>query len=258
MTTALSHSWYMTIRHLRALWRQPWWIGVTLVQPIVWLLLYGALFKRIVDIPGFHSGSYIEFLTPGVIVMTAFFGAGWSGIPVIDDMDRGVIDRFLISPVRRSSLVTGRIIQGAIAIAVQSVIIVLLALVVGASFRNGVGGVVLMILLAMILAAAATAWSYGMALIVRKRETLIALLQFLLLPLTFLSGIFMQLSLVPAWIRHVAAYNPLGWAVEAGRSVAMEKTDWAYVASRTGFLLALLALMIAFATRAFRVYQRSV
>src|SRR4051812_48908315 len=178
MTTALSHSWYMTIRHLRALWRQPWWIGVTLVQPIVWLLLYGALFKRIVDIPGFHSGSYIEFLTPGVIVMTAFFGAGWSGIPVIDDMDRGVIDRFLISPVRRSSLVTGRIIQGAIAIAVRSVIIVLLALVVGASFRNGVGGVVLMILLAMILAAAATAWSYGMALIVRKRETLIALLQF--------------------------------------------------------------------------------
>ena len=258
MTTALRHSWYMTVRHVRALWRQPVWIGITLVQPIVWLLLYGALFKKVVDIPGFTEGPYIEFLTPGVIVMTAFFSAGWSSLPVIDDMDRGVIDRFLTSPVRRSSLVTGRIIQVAIGIAVQSMIIVVLAVIVGASFRNGVGGVALMILLAMLLAAAVTAWSYGMALIVRKRETLIALLQFLLLPLAFLSGIFMQLSLVPAWIRSAADYNPLSWAVEAGRSVAMKQTDWGYVASRTGFLLALLAVMIAFATRAFGVYQRSV
>ena len=258
MTTALRHSWYMTVRHLRALWRQPAWIVVTLIQPIIWLLLYGALFKKVVEIPGFHGGSYIEFLTPGVIVMTAFFGAGWSGMPVIDDIERGVVDRLLISPAKRASLVTGRIIQGAIGVAVQSVIIVVLALIVGASFRNGVGGVALMILLAVLLAAAVTAWSYGVALHVRKEETLIALMQFLLLPLTFMSGAFMQLSLVPAWIRHIADFNPLNWAVEAGRSAAMEKTDWGFVASRTGFLLALLALMLAFATRAFRVYQRTV
>lgn len=48
MTTTLSHSWYMTVRHLRALWRQPAWIVVTLIQPIIWLLLYGALFKKVV------------------------------------------------------------------------------------------------------------------------------------------------------------------------------------------------------------------
>jgi len=258
MTTTLAHSWFMTVRHLKALWRQPAWIVVTLIQPVIWLLLYGALFKKVVEIPGFHGGSYIEFLTPGVIVMTAFFGAGWSGMPVIEDVDRGIVDRFLISPVRRSSLVTGRIIQGAIGTTIQSVIIIVLALIVGASFRNGVGGVVLMIFLAVLLAAATTAWSYAVALLVRKEETLIALMQFLLLPLTFLSGAFMQLSLVPAWIRHIADYNPLNWAVEAGRSAAMEKTDWGFVASRTGFLIALLLVMIAFATRAFRVYQRSV
>ena len=55
MTTALRHTWYMTQRHLRALFRQPVWIAITLVQPIIWILLYGALFKRIVDIPGFGS-----------------------------------------------------------------------------------------------------------------------------------------------------------------------------------------------------------
>src|SRR5919202_1751880 len=129
MTITPRHSRYMTIRHLRALWRQTAWIAVTLVQPIIWLLLYGALFKRVVEIPGFRGGSYIEFLTPGVIVMTAFFGAGWSGMPVIEDIQRGVVDRFLISPTKRASLVTGRIIQGSISVAVQSIIIVLLALI---------------------------------------------------------------------------------------------------------------------------------
>jgi ABC-2 type transport system permease protein len=248
----------MTVRHLRALWRQPAWIAVTLVQPIIWLLLYGALFKRVVQIPGFQSGSYIEFLVPGVIVMTAFFGAGWGGMPVIDDLNRGIIDRFLTTPVHRVALVSGRIVQGSIGVIVQSLIIVVLALIVGAHFRNGVGGVAVMIFLGVLLAAATTAWSYGIALYVRKEETLIALMQFLLLPLTFLSGAFMQLSLVPGWIRHVADFNPLNWAVEGGRSAALEHTDWGYVASRTGLLLALLGVALLFAVRAFTNYQRSI
>ncbi len=145
---------------------------------------------------------------PGVLVMTAFFGAGWGGMPVIDDLNRGVIDRFLTTPVHRVALVAGRIVQGAIGVLVQSMIIIVLALIVGAHFRNGVGGVALMIFLAVLLAAATTAWSYGVALYVRKEETLIALMQFLLLPLTFLSGAFMQLSLVPGWIQPHRGLQP--------------------------------------------------
>jgi len=256
--TAVQHSWFMTVRHLRALWRQPWWIVVTLVQPVIWLLLYGALFKRVVEIPGFHGGSYIEFLTPGVIVMTAFFSAGWSGMPMIEDIDRGVVDRFLVSPVRRSALITGRILQGSLSIVIQSLIIIGLALISGAAFHNGAGGVALLILQATILGAAFAALSNGLALLIRREETLIAAMQFLLLPLTFLSGAFMQLSLVPAWIHHIADFNPVNWAVESGRSSAMGQTDWGLVASRMGFLLAFLAISLAFAIRAFRIYQRSV
>ena len=55
----------MTVRHLMALWRQPWWIAVSLVQPVIWLLLFGALFKTVTDIPGFGSDNYIQFLAPG-------------------------------------------------------------------------------------------------------------------------------------------------------------------------------------------------
>jgi ABC-2 type transport system permease protein len=89
----LSDTGHMTVRHLMALWRQPWWIAVSLVQPVIWLLLFGALFEAVTDIPGFGSTNYIQFLAPGVVVMTAFFGAGWAGMPVIEDIDRGVIER---------------------------------------------------------------------------------------------------------------------------------------------------------------------
>ena len=97
MSNAFADTWFMTQRHLRNLFRQPVWIFISLVQPIVWLLLYGALFRKIVEIPGFGSGSYIDFLTPGIVVMTCLFSAGWSGMGLIDDIDRGVVDRFLVA-----------------------------------------------------------------------------------------------------------------------------------------------------------------
>ena len=105
MSTTLTHSWFMTTRHLRNLARQPWWIAITLVQPIIWLLLFGAVFKATADIPGFAADSYVDFLTPGIVVMTAAFAGGWAGMGVIEDLNRGVIDRFLVSPVKRQALI---------------------------------------------------------------------------------------------------------------------------------------------------------
>jgi ABC-2 type transport system permease protein len=248
----------MTVRHVRALLRQPWWIAVTLVQPIIWLLLFGALFKNVVQIPGFASSSYIQLLTPGVIVMTAFFSSGWGGMAMIDDLERGVIDRFLVSPVNRSSLIFGRILQSSVSILVQALIIVVLALILGATFPNGVWGVAILFAVAALVGACFGAISNGMALLVRREESLIGLMQFMLLPLTFLSGAFMQLSLAPGWIQTVARFNPVNWAVEAGRSAAMESADWGLILSRSAFLLGFAALCLLFATRAFRTYQRSV
>src|ERR671936_1825510 len=104
MTAALGHPWYMTQRHLRALLRQPWYVAVTLVQPVIWLLLFGALFKNVVEIPGFDAANYKNFLAPGIVVMTALFSAGWNGMGTIEDLERGTMDRFLVSPVSRASL----------------------------------------------------------------------------------------------------------------------------------------------------------
>jgi ABC-2 type transport system permease protein len=255
---ALRDTQHMTVRHLMALWRQPWWIAVSLVQPVIWLLLFGALFKSVTDIPGFGSTNYIQFLAPGVVVMTAFFGAGWAGMPVIEDIDRGVIDRFLVSPVRRSSLISGRLASWSLTTAIQSLIIVVLALIVGATFANSVLGVVVLIVEAILVGAAFGCLSIGLALLIRKEETLIAAVQFLVLPLSFVSVTFMQKDLMPDWMQTVADFNPLNWAVEAGRDAVTAGPDWGSIAGKTGLLVAFLCLCGFFAMRAFRTYQRAV
>jgi ABC-2 type transport system permease protein len=255
---ALRDTQHMTVRHLMVLWRQPWWIAVSLVQPVIWLLLFGALFRSVTDIPGFGSTNYIQFLAPGVVVMTAFFGAGWTGMPVIDDINRGVIDRFLVSPVRRSSLISGRLASSALTTAIQSVIIVVLALIVGATFANNVLGIVVLIVVSVLLGSAFGCLSIGLALLVRREETLIATVQFLLLPLSFLSVTFMQKSLMPGWMQTASKFNPLNWAVEAGRDAVTANPDWGSIAGKTGLLVAFLILCGVFAVRAFRTYQRAV
>jgi len=115
--TALRHTKQVALRYIRALLRQPAWIGISLLQPVIWLLLFGALFKRTADIPGFSGGSYIEFLAPGVVVMLAVTSAGWVGMGFIEDINRGTMDRLLVSPIWRGSLNLGSVAQSVLSIA---------------------------------------------------------------------------------------------------------------------------------------------
>ena len=254
---AIRHSWFITLRNLRRFIRQPAWVAITLIQPMIWLLLFGALFKRVVEIPGYHGSSYIEYLTPGVIVMTAISSAGWNGMAFIDDMRSGVMDRMLVSPVWRSALNIGNLVYGALTTILQSLIIVGVGFAVGAHYPNGAGGIAVLILVACLLSAGFAALSNALALVVRQEETLIAAVTSLILPLTFLSSTFMQASLVPTWIRAVSRYNPVNWAAQAGRSAAIGPMDWSLVGTRVGLLAALLLLSSFLATRAFRSYQHS-
>jgi ABC-2 type transport system permease protein len=177
---------------------------------------------------------------------------------LIEDLNRGVTARFLVTPVRREALIAGRLVKEAVVVVIQSLIIVVLALIVGATFAGGVGGVVVLFAVSSLLGAVFGGLSNGFALIMRQEEALIGAVQFIALPLTFLSTTFLQSNLMPAWIRHVADFNPANWAVVAGRAATSSNPDWGLVASRAGFLAALLLACLAFATRAFRSYQRSV
>ena len=119
-------------------------------------------------------------------------------------------------------------------------------------------GIVVMIFLGALLGSSFGAISNGIALLARREETLIAVMNFMLLPLTFLSAAFMQQDLMPGWMRSTASCNPVNWAVTAGRAAVLPNTDWTMVAQKTGLLLVLLVVCSVFATRAFRSYQRSV
>ncbi|HET8523430.1 MAG TPA: ABC transporter permease [Thermomicrobiales bacterium] len=254
----LHNSWSMTMRHLRALARQPAYIVITLVQPIVWLLLFGALFRKVVEIPGFAAGSYLEFLTPGVVVMTALFTNGWSGMTIIEDLDAGIMDRFLVTPTRRGALMNGLLVQQAVIDVVQSLLIVGLALIAGARFDGGVVGVLVLITAATLLGLSFSSFSNALSLVLRTRESVIGIVQFVTLPATFLSAAVMQPDLAPGWIQTIARYNPVNWAVVAGREALSTNPDWSFVLIRMVGLVALAIICASLSTWSFRAYQRSI
>jgi ABC-2 type transport system permease protein len=257
MTYALADSWYMTERHLRNLFRQPAWIVISLVQPLIYLLLYEPLFKRIVELPGFGNASYVDFLTPGIVVMTAVFSAGWTGMGLIEDMDRGVVDRFLVSPASRGSLIAGRLIQLAIVAVIQAAILLGVGSAMGAQYPGGLAGITVLVLAAILLGSGFAALSSCLALLVRREETVIAAANLVLLPLTFLSSVFMASTLMPAWIRTIARYNPVDWAVQAGRGALSLDAGWNMVLVHLALLAGFAVVCTWLATAAFRVYQRS-
>ena len=253
----IRQTWQVALRYLRVLLRQPAFMVITIVQPLIWLLLFGALFKAVTQIPGFKHGSYIDYLTPGIVVMLAVSSAGWTGMGFIEDINSGVMDRMLVAPAWRGAFNLGAVAQAVISVVIQTILVVLLALALGADYTHGIGGIAILILVAALLAAAFASLSNGIGVLARQRETLIGAVSMVLLPLTFLSSALMQASLVPHWIREVGKFNPVNWAAEASRSAAMGSLDWGLVASRLGLLVGLVVISAWFATRAFGVYQRS-
>ncbi len=185
LVNVVSQTLFLCGRVLRNLSRQPIWIVVMIVQPMFWLLLYSQLFRRITELPGFGTTSYVDYLTPGVAVMTAFFSGSWAGMGMIEDLDRGVLERFLATPASRGAIVFGRILESAIVATLQALLILLTGILLGATNGGAVGWLV--ILLASFLTAAGFAGlSHGVALRTRQEASMIAVAQFIGLPLALL------------------------------------------------------------------------
>ena len=257
--TTITHTGILTARQLRAFVRMPSYLVINLIQPIIWLLLFGQLFKSVVDIPGFTGGSsYLVFLTPGIVMMMALFGSAWAGTSYIQDMDRGVMDRFLTSPTSRTGLILATMIYQAVLTVIQTLIVLGVAWLAGARFGGGAVGVLILLLSAILLTFIFAAFSNAMALLARQQTALIAISQVLAFPLMFLSSAIMDTSLSPKWVQNVALYNPFEWSVVAGRGALQASPNWDTIWFHLGLLAALAIVMTWLATRAFRAYQRSV
>ncbi|AOR35320.1 multidrug ABC transporter permease [Streptomyces fodineus] len=258
MSAALTQTWYMTQRQLRVFARQPAYAVITLIQPVIWLFLFGSLFKKVVELGGFGTTSYLDYLVPGVVVMSALGSNMWAGMGTLEEIQRGTLDRFLTTPVSRAALMNGNVVNNGLVTAFQSVVIVLLGLLGGADYAGGAGGIAVLVLAAVLLGTVFGALSNALGMLVRERESIIGINTFLLLPLTFLSSAFMAPAQMPGWMRDIADFNPLNWAMVAGRSALSEHPDRDVVLSRGGALLALAVVAVWLSIRTFRSYQRSV
>jgi ABC-2 type transport system permease protein len=246
----------MVGRQARNLAREPIWVAMMLIQPMFWLLLYSQLFQRIVDLPGFETDSYLDFLAPAVVIMTAFFNGTWSGMGMITDLDRGVIERFLATPVHRGALVFSQVIRSGLTALIQATIILTVSLVLGATNGGPLGWLVIAaagVLISMGFAGI----SQGIALLTRREATMIAVANFIGLPLMFFSAMLIARSLMPEWMQVASLFNPVEWSVTAAREPVLDSSDWSLVAAALAGLVAFTAATTAFATYSFRAYRRT-
>ncbi|MER6079849.1 ABC transporter permease [Streptomyces sp. NPDC001833] len=258
MSNTLSQTWYMTQRQLVVFARQPAFAVITLIQPVIWLFLFGNLFKKVVELGGFGTTSYLDYLVPGVVVMSALSSNMWAGMGTLEEIQRGTLNRFLTTPVSRAALMNGNVVNNGLVTAGQSLIIVLLGLLGGADYPGGTAGIAVLLVSAVLLGTIFGALSNALGMLVRERESIIGINTFLLLPLTFLSSAFMAPAQMPGWMRHIADFNPLNWAMVASRSALSADPDWGAVLGRGGALLALAVAAVWLSIRTFRSYQRSV
>jgi ABC-2 type transport system permease protein len=253
--TTLRHTWFMVVRQARNLQREPIWIALLLIQPLIWLLLYGQLFSRVTEVRG-GATTYIAFLTPGIVCMNAFFGGTWSGMAMIQDLDRNVIARFLASPVSRLSIVLSQIVRQGLVALIQGFILLLVSLLLGVRLHGGIAGWIVVVVAAAFLSMVFAGVSNGLALLLRKDASMIATANFVGLPLMFLSSILIAQTVMPNWMQQAARYNPLNWGVRAARNAA-EGKDWGPTGIYLLLLAAALTVTTSFASWAFERYRRS-
>src|SRR5580698_10471037 len=254
--TAVVHTWYLTGRKLHALVRQPWVLTFSVVQPVIWLFLFGQLFRKVIDIPGFgYHGSYLDYLVPGVIAMSNNM---WAGMTMIEEIERGTLNRFLVSPASRIGIMNATVAEQAVSTTVQSLIIVALGLAGGARYHGGAAGVAVMVAASIGVGVVFGALSNAVGMTLRSREAIIGVYTLFMLPLIFLSSAFIQTRLMPGWMQAIASRNPLNWVVQIGRSAVSASPDWGAIGVRFGGLLVLAVACVAVSVLTFRSYSKSV
>jgi len=208
----------LTRRLFLQLQRRPSTLVAGVLQPLIWLILFGALFAHapVGLLPG--GGSYGRFLGAGVIVFTAFSAALNAGLPVMFDREFGFLNRLLVAPLRsRSSIVLASVLYITSLSLLQSLAIMGTAAALGYGWPGG-AGLLLVLVTLLLLVFAVTALSLGLAFALPGHIELIAVIFVANLPLLFASTALAPLSFMPTWLGWLAALNPLTFAIEPIRA----------------------------------------
>jgi len=249
MTYFMSDTWHQIVRHVRTDIRIPIWLFVNIVQPILWLLLFTQIFKTTMEA---QNVDYIQHFAPAVVVMTVMFGSVWSGMGLLMDIEMGVLSKMLATPVSRTSIILARVAGSMVMLVIQALIIFGIGWALGLSFETEVPGVIYTLFIVTLLGFGFAGLSCGLALLFRRQETLIAMVNFIALPVMFLTSSFVPSYLLPDWLDIVRQGNPVEYAIMGVRGVVTDGWIWD---NQWKVLVALILWMIAgivFGTLMFR------
>ncbi|MFH7242307.1 MAG: ABC transporter permease [Spirulina sp.] len=215
----------MARRLFLQLQRRPATLVAGIIQPLIWLVLFGALFQNVPAGLFGESRNYGQFLGAGILVFTAFGGALNAGLPVMFDREFGFLNRFLVAPLAsRYSIVLASAIFIAALSLVQTAAILGLSALLGAGLPQGLG-LVLVLFIVMTLVLGVTALSLGLTFALPGHIELLAVIFVTNLPLLFSSTALVPLDFMPDWLQVVASLNPLTYAIEPIRYVYLHP-DW--------------------------------
>jgi ABC-2 type transport system permease protein len=228
--------------------RQPVWIIMGILQPILYLVLFGPLLEASTKAAGAGTNAFNWFI-PGLLVQTAVFGGAFVGFGLVAELRHGVVERMRVTPMSRFAMLLGRSLRDVTILVAQGLLMIGLAIPFGLNL-DPAGAAVTIALLALIGLVTAPL-SYTAALVLKSEDALAPVVQGIALPLLLLSGILLPMALAPDWLRFIASLNPLTHAVDASR--ALFTGDWGNpeVAIGVSITTIFAALAIWVAARAF-------
>ncbi|QFU86148.1 ABC transporter permease [Amycolatopsis sp. YIM 10] len=212
--------WLIFKRDMTLSLRNPAWVLIGIMQPLLYLFFFGPLMEKVVQsTPGFPPGNSWAVLTPAIMVQTALFGTSFAGFGLLAEYRAGVTERFRVTPVSRAALLLGKLLAASFQAVVQALLIIVVAFLVF-PLDAPVPGVLLSLLIVALLAITLGSASYSVALLIKSETAFPALLNAVLMPLLLLSGILVPITtgLAPAWLYNLSRINPFSHVVDAERA----------------------------------------
>jgi ABC-2 type transport system permease protein len=202
-------------RQIRMNLRNPAWVLIGIMQPVLYLLLFGPLLKPLVASFDTGTDNAYTFLVPGLLVQLGMFGAFFAGFGLIGEWREGVIEAERVTPANRSALLVGRLLRDVIQLLVQALILVGLGYAMG--MRGDVVGIVLGIAITLVVGGACAAASNALALTTKSEDVMAPVINIVMMPVLLLSGILLPMTLGPEWLQTVSDFMPFRWIVDAVR-----------------------------------------
>lgn len=242
-------TWVIFRRAMILSLQNPAWVLIGLMQPILYLSLFGPLLLRLTAVPGFPEGDAWKVFVPGLLVQLGIFGGAFVGFAIVAEWRSGVIERMLVSPASRWALILGRVLRDVLLLLVQSLVLIGAATLFG--LRVPADAVALALVLVACLGAAFSALSYAAGLMLKSEDALAPLINMFALPVLLLSGILLPMTLAPLWLQRVSDVNPFKHMVDALREIFRGEVFSFTIALGFGLALGLVVLALWLGARVF-------